>query len=93
MAPPDEKGERTRRYNNQKITEKGGEDGGDGRDDDDDDEDNDDDDDEATERPWLWWWRVASIGNGSGSGDERMLRYDNMAPPLNSYVASVCMCS
>ncbi len=38
-------------------------------------------------------WRVASSGNGSGSGDERMLRYDNMAPPLNSYVASVFMCS
>ena len=41
-------------------------DGGDGSDDEDDDEN--DDDDEATERPWLWWWRVASIGNGSGSG-------------------------
>ena len=48
--------------------------------------------DEATERPWLWWWRVASSGNGSGSGNKRMLRYDNMAPPLNSYIASVCMC-
>jgi hypothetical protein len=37
---------------------------------------------------------VASSGNGSGSGNERMLRYDNiMAPPLNSYIASVCMCS
>jgi len=38
-------------------------------------------------------WRVANSGNGSGSGDERMLRYDYMAPPLNSYIASVCMCS
>jgi len=38
------------------------EDGGDSSDDD------DDDDDEATERPWLRWWQVASIGNGSGSG-------------------------
>ena len=39
-------------------------------DDDDDDDDNDDDDhnDEATEQPGLWWWRVASIGNSSGSG-------------------------
>jgi hypothetical protein len=36
---------------------------------------------------------VASRGNSSGSGDKRMLRYDNMAPPLNSYIASVCMCS
>jgi len=76
--PLDEEGERTRRqnkHNNQIDHRRGGEDGGDDSDDDnDDDYDDDNDDDEATERTWLWW-RVACSGNGSGSGNERMLRY------------------
>ncbi len=46
----------------------GGADVGEGSDDEDDDEDDDDDDVEATERPWLWWWRVASSGNGRTVG-------------------------